>query len=139
MSTFTCWLIIRRRWPYPLKQLLTEDGLVMIHGLSTTDIDSLAAPGGGREFIQRYVFPHGELVQLSTVVRAMQEGGLEALDIENLRALDRQFRNQYRAHQNADRPESISDLGRLPCRLHPRIRPRAVDRCCGGMCCDFSP
>ena len=65
--------------------LLADGGVAMNHGLTTTDVDRKAAPYGGGEFIQRYVFPHGELAHLSTVLRAMQEGGLEALDIENLR------------------------------------------------------
>ena len=68
-----------------INALLAADGVAMNHGLTTTDIDSKAAPYGGGEFIQRYVFPHGELAHLGTVLRAMQEGGLEALDVENLR------------------------------------------------------
>ena len=68
-----------------INALLAVDGLAMNHGLTTTDIHSKAAPFGGGEFIQRYVFPHGELAHLSIMLRAMQEGGLEALDVENLR------------------------------------------------------
>jgi cyclopropane-fatty-acyl-phospholipid synthase len=68
-----------------INALLAPDGVAMNHGLTTTNIDSKAAPYGGGEFIERYVFPHGELAHLGTVLRAMQEGGLEALDIENLR------------------------------------------------------
>jgi cyclopropane-fatty-acyl-phospholipid synthase len=68
-----------------INALLAADGVAMNHGLTTTDIHSKAAPYGGGEFIARYVFPHGELAHLSTVLRAMQEGGLEALDVENLR------------------------------------------------------
>lgn len=68
-----------------IRALLADDGVAMNHGLTTTDIHSKAAPYGGGEFIQRYVFPHGELAHLGTVLRAMQEGGLEAIDVENLR------------------------------------------------------
>ena len=68
-----------------INALLAADGVAMNHGLTTTSVDSKAAPYGGGEFIQRYVFPHGELAHLSAVLRAMQEGGLEALDVENLR------------------------------------------------------
>jgi cyclopropane-fatty-acyl-phospholipid synthase len=68
-----------------INALLTDDGVAMNHGLTTTDIDRKAAPFGGGDFIERYVFPRGELAHLATVLRAMQEGGLEALDIENLR------------------------------------------------------
>ena len=68
-----------------INALLADDGLAMNHGLTTTNTNSKTAPYGAGEFIQRYVFPHGELAHLGTVLRAMQEGGLEALDIENLR------------------------------------------------------
>jgi cyclopropane-fatty-acyl-phospholipid synthase len=65
--------------------LLAPDGVVMNHGLTTTDVDSRGTPYGGGEFINRYVFPHGELAHLSTVIRSMQDGGLEVRDVENLR------------------------------------------------------
>jgi cyclopropane-fatty-acyl-phospholipid synthase len=57
----------------------------MNHGITTTDVEQRASPYGGGEFIDRYVFPHGELAHLSTVIRTMQEGGLEVRDVENLR------------------------------------------------------
>jgi cyclopropane-fatty-acyl-phospholipid synthase len=65
--------------------LLAPDGVVMNHGITSTDVDSRGTPFGGGEFIDRYVFPHGELAHLSTVIRTMQEGGLEVRDVENLR------------------------------------------------------
>jgi cyclopropane-fatty-acyl-phospholipid synthase len=68
-----------------INALLTEGGIAMNHGLTTTDVDSRASPYGGGEFIDKYVFPHGELAHLSTVIRTMQEGGLEVRDVENLR------------------------------------------------------
>ncbi|MCA1247316.1 cyclopropane-fatty-acyl-phospholipid synthase family protein [Massilia sp. MS-15] len=68
-----------------VNRLLAPGGIVMNHGITTTNVDNRATPYGGGEFIDRYVFPHGELAHLSTVVRAMQEGGLEVRDVENLR------------------------------------------------------
>jgi cyclopropane-fatty-acyl-phospholipid synthase len=66
-------------------KLLAPDGVVMNHGITTTNVDNAESPYGGGEFIDRYVFPQGELAHLSTVVRAMQQGGLEVRDVENLR------------------------------------------------------
>jgi len=68
-----------------VNNLLAEDGLVMNHGITTTDINNGDSPYGAGEFIDKYVFPAGELPHISTVLRTMQEGGLEAFDIENLR------------------------------------------------------
>jgi cyclopropane-fatty-acyl-phospholipid synthase len=68
-----------------VNKLLAPGGVVMNHGITTTDVEQRASPYGGGEFIDRYVFPHGELAHLSTVIRTMQEGGLEVRDVENLR------------------------------------------------------
>jgi cyclopropane-fatty-acyl-phospholipid synthase len=65
--------------------LLADDGFAMNHGITTTDIDNGEVAYGGGEFIDKYVFPHGELPHIGHVLRAMQQGGLEALDVENLR------------------------------------------------------
>jgi cyclopropane-fatty-acyl-phospholipid synthase len=65
--------------------LLGDDGIAMNHGITTSDPDNGEAAYGGGEFIGRYVFPQGELMHIGAVLKAMQEGGLEALDIEYLR------------------------------------------------------
>ena len=68
-----------------LSQLLADDGLIMNHGICTTNTDHRTARYGAGEFIAQYVFPHGELPHVGTVLLAMQDGGLETLDVENLR------------------------------------------------------
>lgn len=68
-----------------INRLLTPDGLVMNHGITTTDPDNGETPYGGGEFIERYVFPHGELAHVGQVLKTMQQGGLEVIDVENLR------------------------------------------------------
>ncbi|CAN7584305.1 cyclopropane-fatty-acyl-phospholipid synthase [Pseudoduganella sp. LjRoot289] len=68
-----------------VNRLLAEDGVAMNHGITSTDPDNGETPYGGGEFIDKYVFPQGELVHLGQVLKAMQEGGLEAYDVENLR------------------------------------------------------
>jgi len=68
-----------------INRLLADGGLAMNHGITTTDPDNGQAPYGGGEFIGKYVFPHGELAHLGQVLKAMQQGGLEAYDVENLR------------------------------------------------------
>jgi cyclopropane-fatty-acyl-phospholipid synthase len=68
-----------------VNNLLAPGGVVMNHGITTSDIEQRSSPYGGGDFIDKYVFPHGELAHLSTVIRTMQEGGLEVRDVENLR------------------------------------------------------
>ncbi|HEU5435001.1 MAG TPA: cyclopropane-fatty-acyl-phospholipid synthase family protein [Telluria sp.] len=68
-----------------IRKILAPDGIAMNHGITTTDTGERGTPYGGGKFIDRYVFPHGELAHLGTVVRCMQEGGLEVRDVENLR------------------------------------------------------
>jgi len=65
--------------------LLKDDGLVMNHGITTTDVGNGETPYGGGEFIDTYVFPQGELPHVGLVLKTMQMGGLEPLDVENLR------------------------------------------------------
>ena len=68
-----------------INKLLAPDGLVMNHGITSTDPDNGETPYGGGEFIEKYVFPHGELAHVGQVLKAMQQGQLEAYDVENLR------------------------------------------------------
>lgn len=68
-----------------INDLLADDGLALNHGITSTDIDSGEVPWGGGSFIDRYVFPHGELPHISLALREMSGAGLEAFDAENLR------------------------------------------------------
>jgi cyclopropane-fatty-acyl-phospholipid synthase len=68
-----------------IRKLLKPDGWAMNHGITSTDAYDGETRHGGGSFIDRYVFPQGELPHISTVLRTLQEGGLEAFDIENLR------------------------------------------------------
>ncbi len=66
-------------------ELLADDGICLNHGITSTDPDSAESPLGGGEFIERYVFPHGELPHISFALREMSAAGLEVTDVENLR------------------------------------------------------
>ncbi len=68
-----------------IRSLLTPDGWAMNHGITSTDPNDGETRHGGGTFIDRYVFPQGELPHIGTVLRTMQEGGLEAFDVESLR------------------------------------------------------
>ena len=68
-----------------INALLKPGGLVLNHGITTATPDAGGLGGGIAEFIEDYVFPGGELVHASDVLRAAAASGLECLDAENLR------------------------------------------------------
>jgi cyclopropane-fatty-acyl-phospholipid synthase len=68
-----------------IRRLLADGGVVLNHGITSVDPDSRAVGMGGGEFIEKYVFPHGQLPHLSLVVREMGAAGLEVMDSETLR------------------------------------------------------
>jgi cyclopropane-fatty-acyl-phospholipid synthase len=68
-----------------LRELLAADGWALNHGITTSDANDGEASLGGGRFIDRYVFPQGELPHIGTVLKTMQKGGLEALDVEGMR------------------------------------------------------
>jgi cyclopropane-fatty-acyl-phospholipid synthase len=68
-----------------MHRLLRPGGLALNHGITHT------APGGTElgsdigEFVERYVFPGGELTHAAKVLECAAEQGFEILDCENLR------------------------------------------------------
>ena len=66
-------------------RLLKDDGLVLNHGITTSDVQSRWIGMGAGEFIDRYVFPQGELPHVSLALKEMAGAGLEVLDVESLR------------------------------------------------------
>ncbi|MGG2398829.1 C17 cyclopropane fatty acid synthase CfaB [Pseudomonas sp. SH1-B] len=60
-------------------------GLVMNHGITSRFTDGRPVGRGAGEFIDRYVFPQGELPHLVTIATAISEAGLEIVDVESLR------------------------------------------------------
>jgi cyclopropane-fatty-acyl-phospholipid synthase len=68
-----------------LQRAVKPGGLVMNHGITARHTDGRPVGRGGGAFIDRYVFPHGELPHLATAVARMSEAGLEVVDVESLR------------------------------------------------------
>jgi cyclopropane-fatty-acyl-phospholipid synthase len=68
-----------------VRRLLKPGGLLMNHGITAGGTRNGQLGAGIGDFIDRYIFPGGELLHVSHVMRVMAESGLEALDIENLR------------------------------------------------------
>ncbi|HEY8069473.1 MAG TPA: cyclopropane-fatty-acyl-phospholipid synthase family protein [Burkholderiales bacterium] len=68
-----------------VRRLLADGGIVMNHGITSMDTENREVDLGAGEFIEKYVFPHGELPHLSLVLREMAEAKLEVMDVETLR------------------------------------------------------
>lgn len=66
-------------------RLLKPGGLLMNHGITAGGTRNAQLGAGIGEFIERYIFPGGELLHLSHALREMADAGLEVLDVENLR------------------------------------------------------
>jgi len=62
-----------------------EGGLVMNHGITAKHTDGRPVGRGAGDFIDRYVFPNGELPHLSMISAEISEAGLEVVDVESLR------------------------------------------------------
>jgi cyclopropane-fatty-acyl-phospholipid synthase len=68
-----------------LSRLLAPGGLVLNHGITAGSPHNSQLGAGMGDFIERYIFPGGELLHASAVLAHMADGGLEAVDAENLR------------------------------------------------------
>jgi cyclopropane-fatty-acyl-phospholipid synthase len=68
-----------------IERLLRPGGLVMNHGITASTPDTEGLGSDISEFIDRYVFPDGELVHVARVIETMATKNLECLDAECLR------------------------------------------------------
>jgi len=66
-------------------QMVRPGGLIMNHGITSQAVEHEQLGAGMGDFIERFIFPGGELTHISHVLRHLGQGGLEALDVENLR------------------------------------------------------
>lgn len=68
-----------------IRRLLAPGGLVMNHGITAGGPDNDQLGAGMGDFIEKYIFPGGQLLHVSDVLNHMARGGLEMVDTENLR------------------------------------------------------
>lgn len=68
-----------------IHRLLRPGGLLMNHGITAGGTRNEQLGAGMGDFIERYIFPGGELLHVSKVLQVMSEAQLEPLDIESLR------------------------------------------------------
>ena len=68
-----------------LHRLLRPGGLLLNHGIAAGGLDNPELGAGMGRFIEKRIFPGGELVPVSYAAESLARGGLELLDVENLR------------------------------------------------------
>lgn len=68
-----------------IHRLLKPGGLLLNHGITAGGTRNAELGAGIGDFVERYIFPGGELLHVSHVLQVMAEQGLEGLDTENLR------------------------------------------------------
>jgi cyclopropane-fatty-acyl-phospholipid synthase len=68
-----------------IRRLLKPGGLLLNHGITAAGTRNYQLGSGLGEFIEKYIFPGGELEHVSHVLEQTADGGLEPLDVENLR------------------------------------------------------
>ena len=68
-----------------IRSLLRPGGLVLNHGITAGGTDNPQLAGGMGDFIEKYIFPGGQLVHVGVMMDTLARGGLEPLDAECLR------------------------------------------------------
>jgi cyclopropane-fatty-acyl-phospholipid synthase len=66
-------------------RMLRDRGLMLNHGITSSDVANRPIGSDTGEFIHRYVFPNGELPHLHLAIREMSAAGFEVFDVESLR------------------------------------------------------
>ncbi|HUH40801.1 MAG TPA: class I SAM-dependent methyltransferase, partial [Castellaniella sp.] len=68
-----------------LRRLVRPGGLILNHGITAGGLDNTELGAGMGDFIEKFIFPGGELSHINYVMRTLAEAGLEDVDVENLR------------------------------------------------------
>lgn len=110
-----------------LARLLRPGGRLLNHGISRPGHLSGPAPHGlarrghtgfpRRSFVNRYVFPDGELHEVGTVVTTMQACGLEVRDVESLREHYARTLRAWVANLEADWERAVALVGDARARI----------------------
>jgi cyclopropane-fatty-acyl-phospholipid synthase len=85
-------------------QLLLPNGLFLNHGITRR----AGTDRGGPSFIDRYVFPDGELLTLTEMIRAAEDAGFEVRDVEDLREHYEETLHRWVANLNQHRAQATA-------------------------------
>jgi len=68
-----------------LRRLVRPGGLIMNHGITAGGLSNTELGNGMGDFIEKFIFPGGELSHIHYVLQTISEAGLEMVDVENIR------------------------------------------------------
>jgi cyclopropane-fatty-acyl-phospholipid synthase len=95
-----------------LGELLTEDGVALIHTIGYSD-----APGPINPFIRKYIFPGADLPSLSEIFPVIEQARLTATDVEVLRLHYADTLRHWRKRFMARRDEVVRLYDERFCRM----------------------
>jgi cyclopropane-fatty-acyl-phospholipid synthase len=90
-----------------LHRLLGPRGRLLNHAISSVNSSKLR----GRTFMNRYVFPDGQLIDVARVERGMEDAGLEVRDVESLREHYARTLRHWVANLEAHWEEAVALVG----------------------------
>jgi len=93
-----------------VNELLVPGGRIVNHAISR-DKSPKSTRIARSSFIDRYVFPDGELHEVGSVISALQDRGLEVRHMENLREHYALTLRRWVANLEANWDEAVSDAG----------------------------
>ena len=98
-----------------LRSLVTPDGRLLNHGISRPSGQRARLPN--RSFINRYVFPDGELHDVGRVVSLVQHSGFEARHVETLREHYALTLRRWVANLEEHWDEAVDEVGQPRARV----------------------
>ena len=99
----------QRRYFSQARRLLTPNGRFLNHAISrAANFDGL----GDKGFIQRYVFPDGELHEIGATISAMQESGFESRHMESFRLHYAKTLRQWVTNLEQNWETAVAEVGR---------------------------
>lgn len=100
-----------------VRRLLKERGLFLNHGITSADTEDRAVGMGAGEFIDRYVFPKGELAHLGRVVKEMGAQDFEVADVESLRPHYALTLSRWSANFESSYADAVREAGERTARI----------------------
>lgn len=94
-----------------VSSLLADQGLVLNHGITTSDVESREVGSGAGDFIEQYVFPGGELPHLSLALKEIAAAGLEVTDVESLRRHYARTCHEWASRLESNRERAVASAG----------------------------